>query len=62
MNIFFIADIYGSPGRKAVKDLLPEIVSSMGIDFVVANVENGAAGFGVTKEIIQELKRSASSA
>ncbi|MGH7682519.1 MAG: TIGR00282 family metallophosphoesterase [Candidatus Eiseniibacteriota bacterium] len=56
MNIFFIADIYGSPGRKAVKDLLPEIVSSMGIDFVVANVENAAAGFGVTKEIIAELK------
>jgi metallophosphoesterase (TIGR00282 family) len=56
MNIFFIADIYGSPGRKAVRDLLPEIVSSMGIDFVVANVENAAAGFGVTKEILEELK------
>ena len=56
MNILFIADIYGSPGRKAVRDLMPEIVSSMGIDFVVANVENAAAGFGVTKDILEELK------
>ena len=35
---------------------MPEIVSSMGIDFVVANVENAAAGFGVTKDILEELK------
>ncbi len=56
MNILFIADIFGSPGRRAVRDLLPELVSSMGIDFLVANVENAAAGFGVTKEIIEELK------
>ena len=56
MNILFVADIYGSPGRKAVRDLMPEIVSSMGIDFVVANVENAAAGFGVTKDILVELK------
>jgi metallophosphoesterase (TIGR00282 family) len=56
MNILFVADIYGSPGRKAVRDLMPEIVSSMGIDFVVANVENAAAGFGVTKDILEEMK------
>ncbi len=56
MNILFIADIFGSPGRRAVRDLVPELVTSMGIDFVVANVENAAAGFGVTKEIIEELK------
>ena len=56
MNILFIADIYGSPGRKAVRDLLPELVEAMGIDFVIGNVENSAAGFGVTKDIIEELK------
>ena len=56
MNILFIADIFGSPGRRAVRDLLPELVSSMGIDFLVANVENAAAGFGVTKDILEELK------
>ncbi len=57
MNILFVADIYGSPGRRAVRDLMPEIVSSMGIDFVIANVENAAAGFGVTRDILAELKQ-----
>jgi len=56
MNILFIADIFGSPGRRAVRDLVPELVTSMGIDFLIANVENAAAGFGVTKEIIEEMK------
>lgn len=56
MNVLFIADIFGSPGRRIVRDLVPELISSMGIDFLVANVENAAAGFGVTKDILEELK------
>ncbi len=56
MNILFIADIFGSPGRRAVRDLVPELVSSMGIDFLIANIENAAAGFGVTRDILAELK------
>jgi metallophosphoesterase (TIGR00282 family) len=56
VNVLFIADIYGSPGRKAVRDLIPELVDAMSIDFVIGNVENAAAGFGVTKDIIEELK------
>jgi len=56
VNILFVADIFGSPGRRAVRDLVPELVSSMGIDFLIANVENAAAGFGVTKDILEELK------
>jgi len=56
MNVLFIADIFGAPGRRAVRDLLPELVSSMGIDFLIMNVENAAAGFGVTKDILEEMK------
>ena len=56
MNILFVADVYGSPGRRAVRELLPDIVSSMGIDFTVVNVENAAAGFGVTKDTLEEMK------
>jgi metallophosphoesterase (TIGR00282 family) len=56
VNVLFVADIFGSPGRKAVRDLIPEMVSSMGIDLLVANVENAAAGFGVTRDIIAEMK------
>jgi len=56
VNLLFVADVFGSPGRRAVKDLLPEMVSSMGIDFVIVNVENAASGFGVTKDILEEIK------
>jgi hypothetical protein len=56
VNFLFVADVYGSPGRRAVRELLPDIVSSMGIDFTVVNVENAAAGFGVTKDTLEEMK------
>jgi metallophosphoesterase (TIGR00282 family) len=56
VNILFVADIFGAPGRRAVRDLLPELCSSMGVDFLIANVENAAAGFGVTKDIVAEMK------
>jgi 2',3'-cyclic-nucleotide 2'-phosphodiesterase len=55
MRILFIGDIVGKPGRRAVRELLPEIVEEKRIDFVIANCENAAAGFGVTGEIVEEL-------
>jgi len=58
MKILFIGDIVGKPGRLAVRELLPEIIEERGIDFVIANCENAAAGFGVTAEIVQELYKS----
>jgi metallophosphoesterase (TIGR00282 family) len=58
MNILFIGDIVGKPGRRAVQELLPQIVSKFGIDCVIANCENAAAGFGVTRDIVDELFQS----
>lgn len=55
MKILFIGDIVGKPGRRAVRELLPEIVEERRIDLVIANCENAAAGFGVTQEIAEEL-------
>ena len=55
MKILFIGDIIGSPGRMAVRELLPGLVSKKKIDFVIANCENVAAGFGVTKKVVEEL-------
>jgi metallophosphoesterase (TIGR00282 family) len=55
MKILFIGDIVGKPGRRAVRELLPGIVEERRIDFVIANCENAAAGFGVTAEIVEEL-------
>ncbi|PKN72051.1 MAG: TIGR00282 family metallophosphoesterase [Deltaproteobacteria bacterium HGW-Deltaproteobacteria-10] len=55
MKILFIGDIVGKPGRRAVKELLPKLIGDCQIDLVIANCENAAAGFGVTRDIVEEL-------
>ncbi len=55
MNILFIGDIFGNPGRQAIRRLLPELKSRLAVDIVIANCENSAGGKGVTEEIGHEL-------
>lgn len=55
MNILFIADIVGKPGRWAVSQLLPDLLETHQVDFTIANVENAAGGFGLTKEIARKI-------
>jgi len=55
MNLLFIGDIVGRPGRKAVETLLPGLKSEFELDFVVANAENAAGGLGITDEVVEEL-------
>ncbi len=56
MRILFIGDVMGKPGRKLVRDLLPRLRQERGpFDFVVANGENAAAGFGLTEPTMREL-------
>ncbi|HON58427.1 MAG TPA: TIGR00282 family metallophosphoesterase [Smithella sp.] len=58
MKIMFIGDVVGSPGRMAVRELLPPLIAKKKIDFVIANCENVAAGFGVTRKVVDELYQS----
>jgi metallophosphoesterase (TIGR00282 family) len=55
MQILFIGDIVGRPGRRVVRELLPGVVKEYGVDLVIANAENAAAGFGITRDTIDEL-------
>lgn len=55
MNILFIGDIVGSPGREAVKWLVPKLHKEYKLDFVVANAENAAGGSGITPSVAREL-------
>ena len=55
MNILVIGDVVGSPGRGIMKKALPLVFARHGVDYCIANVENAAGGFGVTKEICDEL-------
>jgi len=56
LNILLIADIVGKPGRWAVSQILPELKRTHQIDFTIANVENAAGGFGLTREIAQKIR------
>jgi hypothetical protein len=55
MIILIVGDIIGSPGRRAVKELLPGLKQQYGIDFVIANGENVAGGLGLTLATAEEL-------
>src|SRR5262249_61969341 len=54
MNILMVGDVYGEPGRQAVAKLLPQLRQQHAIDFAVVNIENAAAGFGVTPPIARQ--------
>ena len=55
VRILFIGDIVGRPGRELVRRGLSALVEHHAIDLVIANVENAAAGFGITREIGDQL-------
>jgi metallophosphoesterase (TIGR00282 family) len=51
----FIGDIVGRPGRELVRRGLAALVDHHQIDIVIANAENAAAGFGITREIGDQI-------
>jgi metallophosphoesterase (TIGR00282 family) len=55
VKILFIGDIVGSPGRRAVSELLPKLRQAHQLDVVVANAENSAGGNGITPDIAADL-------
>ncbi|GAB6066559.1 TIGR00282 family metallophosphoesterase [Aquifex pyrophilus] len=55
MRILAVGDIIGRPGRKALRELLPQLKKEVGYDVVIVNVENAAGGFGLTKKVYEEL-------
>ena len=55
MKILMIGDIVGSPVRKIFKREVPRIKREMGVNAVIANAENCAAGSGITAALAKEL-------
>src|SRR6185369_1614897 len=55
MRILFIGDIFGKPGPEIARRALPALIERESLDFVIANVENSAAGFGVTGDIADAI-------
>jgi 2',3'-cyclic-nucleotide 2'-phosphodiesterase len=55
VNILFIGDIVGEPGRRAVEHLVPQLRARHAISVVIANGENAAGGSGITPQVAQEI-------
>src|SRR5207302_10940180 len=55
MNILFIGEIFGSPGRRIVADHLQDIVEANRIHHTIAKAEYAAGRFSVTPTIGEGL-------
>ncbi len=55
MRILFIGDIIGRPGRDVIAAELPRLQELLKPDFTIANGENAAGGFGLTRGVADEL-------
>ncbi len=55
MKILFVGDIFGSAGRKIVRDHIGHVCKENDVELVVVNVENAAGGFGVTPQIADDI-------
>ncbi|WP_457640584.1 TIGR00282 family metallophosphoesterase [Persephonella sp.] len=55
MKFLIIGDVIGRTGRNALKEFLPSLLKEEQPDLVIANGENSAGGFGITKKVYDEL-------
>lgn len=55
MNVLFIGDIMGEPGRRVILKHLSTVIQEHQIDLVVGNGENAAGGFGITRDVAEDL-------
>ena len=55
MRILFVGDVFGSAGRRIVREHLTHVIVERGADLVVINAENAAGGFGITPAIADDL-------
>jgi metallophosphoesterase (TIGR00282 family) len=55
MKVLFIGDIVGKPARTYLKEFLPSLRQSLGLDFIIANGENAAGGSSITNDTAKDL-------
>jgi metallophosphoesterase (TIGR00282 family) len=55
MRFAFFGDVVGRSGREGLAEHLPHLRRRLGLEFVVVNAENAAAGFGITEKTAGEL-------
>jgi 2',3'-cyclic-nucleotide 2'-phosphodiesterase len=55
VKILFVGDVFGSAGRRIVREHLGHVRQSHEVDLTVINGENAAGGFGITPNLAEEL-------
>ncbi|TDY50552.1 hypothetical protein C7445_102104 [Alicyclobacillus sacchari] len=55
MNILFLGDIVGEPGRRCAQEILTQLLKDLRPDLVVANAENATRGKGLSRKSAEEL-------
>jgi metallophosphoesterase (TIGR00282 family) len=55
INILFLGDIIGRPGRHVLDKHLPALIKKLSPTVIIANGENAAGGAGLTMKIAREL-------
>jgi hypothetical protein len=55
LNILFVGDIFGSAGRKIVREHIGHVRKTHAVDLLVINAENAAGGFGLTPALAEEI-------
>lgn len=58
LNVIFIGDIIGRPGRAAVRKHLPNLLVAHEVNLCIANAENAAGGKGISRKVALELYES----
>jgi 2',3'-cyclic-nucleotide 2'-phosphodiesterase len=55
MRVLFIGDVVGSPGRRGLRETMPQLRERHSPDLVVVNGENSAGGMGITERTANDL-------
>ena len=55
MNILFVGDIFGSAGRRIVREHIGHVREAHSVELTIVNAENAAGGFGLTPQIAEDL-------
>jgi metallophosphoesterase (TIGR00282 family) len=55
VNILFVGDIFGSAGRRIVREHIGHIRKAHEVELIVINAENAAGGFGLTPQLAEEF-------
>ena len=58
MNILYVGDIMGRPGRETIKTLLPDLREELKVDFVIAQGENLTHGKGMSIAHTEEMMKA----